>query len=565
MSFLHSLLDAVRSWGRRRANRQTSKRMTAQVEHLDHRQLLSIGFTGNVPIDFPATQQPGVVVIPDNPSVIHPIIPPQFQSLIKASGFDVTAIRLSYDPTTDVLSIGLEGPPANGVSGQQVIAGDADDNGNSATVNPAVTAIDPGFQNPGDMGGSQFMGAFLDLSNPSIPSVVAGIAPEMPGYTKNYTVAQAVVNPQYPGSAPQFGTPLPQFNGNVYLVNDPSHPNFEFAIDHFSQLYQLETGKALTPNATIGVGAFGGSGQDDGISKAFFPAVPISFAGAIQPPPAPCPASPTVYINPHSGYHINTAHPDRIRVNVLGSSGFNATTIVPSTVTLGGAHPFASFTRRFKFDQVPEETFVFRGTDVVLPRGITNATISGQTSSGQSFSSTVQVFNRNYSFYSRAQIASQQARLARAGIVPAAFQQASSGSTALADPPATSPAASIPSTTLTPMVVDAPASANSASTTGASTVVSLNPASRLARAIQSRSATPRFDNAFNRVQARTDKVQATPEARPMVRIDRQNAVVRTHLAPRGGNGGAGGFLNSTLPKFLSQPKGIATAVLGLGA
>jgi len=44
------------------------------MEQLDHRQLLSVNFTGNVPIDFPATQSPGVVVLPDNPLVQHPAI-----------------------------------------------------------------------------------------------------------------------------------------------------------------------------------------------------------------------------------------------------------------------------------------------------------------------------------------------------------------------------------------------------------------------------------------------------------------------------------------------------------
>ena len=52
---------------------------------------------------------------------------------------------------------------------------------------------------------------------------------------------------------------LPQFGGNVYKVNSPVHPNLEFSIAHFSQLYFSETGQQLTANSKIGLGSFAGS------------------------------------------------------------------------------------------------------------------------------------------------------------------------------------------------------------------------------------------------------------------------------------------------------------------
>ena len=76
MSLFARLLQAVRSWRRRRGGPKTVRYAGIAMEQLDHRQLLSVNFTGNVPIDFPATQSPGVVVLPDNPSVVHPTLGP---------------------------------------------------------------------------------------------------------------------------------------------------------------------------------------------------------------------------------------------------------------------------------------------------------------------------------------------------------------------------------------------------------------------------------------------------------------------------------------------------------
>jgi hypothetical protein len=121
--------------------------------------------------------------------------------------------------------------------------------------------------------------------------------------------------------------------------------------------------------------------------------------------------SPPVLINPHEHRHINTAHPTDIRVTIFGTSGFNVNQIIPQTVTLGGAHPVFAFTRHVNRDQFLDETFVFRGTDVKLPRGIIEATVTGSLKNGQTFATATQVFNRNFSFYPtpRAQRAEEKA------------------------------------------------------------------------------------------------------------------------------------------------------------
>ncbi len=135
MSLFARLLQAVRSWRRRRGGPKTIRYAGITMEQLDHRQLLSVNFTGNVPIDFPATQVPGVVVLRDNPLVQHPAIAP----IVKVSGFDISGIRVSYSPFDDTLRIGLDQPQSGNHPGE-VIADDSDNNGNSGTVNPEVTA-----------------------------------------------------------------------------------------------------------------------------------------------------------------------------------------------------------------------------------------------------------------------------------------------------------------------------------------------------------------------------------------------------------------------------------------
>src|SRR5262245_32365240 len=353
MSLFSRLLQAVQTWRRRRGPKSV-KRAGITIEQLDHRQLLSVNFTGNVPVDFPATQSPGVVVIPANSSVTEPSIPRLLQPFVPVSGFAVQDIRVSYDAVTDTLSVGLNAPPSGNAGQGQVIAGDADDNGNPGTVNPNITNFEnppmsgtfpfAGFQDFPDFTGSEYMGAVLSFTGASSPQVVAGFSevspiaptPSNPIPAKPYQVAVA-----NPSNLPIFGPNLPQFAGGYFLPSSPTSPNFEFSIQHFSQLYQAETGQALTPNSVIYVGAQAGSSNDDGIGELVFPPqpVPISTATTPTPTPTPCPPqSPTIYVNPHEHRIIDTAHRDLIRVTIVGTSGFNVRQINPTTVTLDGVH-----------------------------------------------------------------------------------------------------------------------------------------------------------------------------------------------------------------------------------
>jgi hypothetical protein len=431
MSLFKTLLHAVRSWRRRRGGgTKAPKRAGVALERLDHRQLLSVNFTGNVTTDFPASLQPGVVAInpdPANPPQI-PLIPPPLLPIVKVSGFAITGLRVSYTPADDVLSIGIV-QPDNQRDGRPVIAGDADNNGNSETVNPAITAM-PGFQNfmdfP-DLGGPETMGVFLNFNpaNPNASDLIAGFSNDIPSLQKTYQVADAVVNPMF--RVPAFGTFRPQNTGGFFLFNSEANPNFELSIKNFSQVYQEKTGKPLTPDSQISIGAFGGS-DEGGISEAFFPPQGFTIRAASPtpaPPPPVCPpASPPILINPHQNRHVNTAHPETVKVVVFGSSGFPVAAIEPATVRLGGAAPTGELIRDVNRDGFPDAVFDFLGDQIHLPPGITQAEVTGETVTGQMFASSTGIFNRDLSFYTPAQIAEQQARKAARAVAAERFDGA---------------------------------------------------------------------------------------------------------------------------------------------
>ncbi len=443
MSLFTKLFEAVHSWRRRRGGIKPRKRSDLAMEQLDHRQLLAVNFTGVVATDFPVTTNPGVQVIADAPisqggTNTVPLIPTNLQGVINVSGFQINQLRVSYTQADDTLNVGLEGPP-NGRDGRQVIAGDSDNNGNSATVDPRVSALSPAFVDPADMGGSKTYGVSLYLNNAPLPQIAAGFPIQNPtgSTSKPYEVARAIF-PAGGTQLPNFdqNNVLPQYTGNYYLANDPNHPNFELQISHFSQLYQQTTGLPFTPQSPVSLGAFGSTLQNGGISDEIFPPQAVNFPQAtvplppppvppVPPPPPPPPViqecAPTILVNPHLNYHVNTAHNGAIRVSVLGSSGFDPTTIVPSSVRFGnpatiatnGASPILNFENNVNRDQFPDETFVFNGLNVVLPPGITNAEITGTTTSGQNFASTVRVFNRDASYYPQTAINQQQAAFAK--------------------------------------------------------------------------------------------------------------------------------------------------------
>ncbi len=247
-------------------------RFSARTEWLERRDVPAIVFSGNVLSDFPVTAGSGVKLLTGGP-VDQPIVPPDLQSVITKTGFDLEGIALSYDPVSDVLYVGIL-QPVNGIDGRRVIAGDADNNLNAATESFAVLGIDPQFTDFADLLSSEGMGVYFDFNADGTPDVIAGINDD-PFGNKAFQVARAVV--VNPAQRPAFGAELTGFAGNFYLVNSPDHPAMEFGIRNFRQLVQQVVGTPLTTNQAMAAGAFGSPSASTRISEAHYKPQAFTF------------------------------------------------------------------------------------------------------------------------------------------------------------------------------------------------------------------------------------------------------------------------------------------------
>ena len=115
----------------------------------------------------------------------------------------------------------------------------------------------------------------------------------------------------------------------------------------------------------------GGSANDNGISETFFPEQAVDDRrGDADSAPTPCPPqSPTIFVNPHEHRIIDTLHRDLIRVNILGTSGFNVKEINPSTVTLDGVHCHRPHHAEGSARPVPDGHLRLRGQPVASAQG----------------------------------------------------------------------------------------------------------------------------------------------------------------------------------------------------
>jgi hypothetical protein len=426
MSLLQSFLNTLRSLRRRRGGPRSkdSTRSRVAVERLDHRQLLTVNFTGNVITDFPAAGQPGVAILSAHVDPIDPNadqvaeVPAYLQPYVQTSGFAVNQIFVSYDSEDDILSVGFNQPESGNGTGKSVIAGDADDNGNAGNpawpsplpppVDPTVAAVvlsETGFvfQDFAELAGSEGMYSFLDFNADGTADVVAGFSNDP--FRPNFEIADAVTS--VPGAAPSFGAPLTGYTGSFFLSNDSQHPNLEFQIANFSDLYLAKTGQTLKSDSYLAIGAFAGSDADDGISSTFINFKPFTLPTVPVPE---CPIPPDIWVNPHEHRHINTAHPTDVRVYVLGASNFDVNDIVDSTVTFAGASPYITYDQPVNHDQYMDRVYVFNSLDLDLDGGLQDALLVGQLEDGRTFRVSRQVFVRDDSFYSPADLAVRDAK-----------------------------------------------------------------------------------------------------------------------------------------------------------
>lgn len=208
-------------------------------------------FTGDVEVDFPATN-PDVVVIADVGGIGDVGNP-----LGAVSGHEIADLRLLFDQASDELFVGI-----NFVG----VGGDPEGDGDPASgdiVDPANPSNILGLDIAA-FGGGEAVSVVFDLDSDGVADVIAGVAEGAD--INGFSVSEGLFFNDFfnslvaPGSA--YGAPIPGAIGVAPADTSASSPDIEFSIAGLSNL-----GSALEP--TIGVLAFSGSSQDGGIGEEF--------------------------------------------------------------------------------------------------------------------------------------------------------------------------------------------------------------------------------------------------------------------------------------------------------
>lgn len=191
-----------------------------------------ITFTGNVANDFNPATNPNVVVIPHSDTPVHIAQPAWMTQAGLVSGWNIQDIRLSYNPATDTMYVGVN---------TFGIAGDVDGKGLIGKTDTQLT--NAGGSNPANFGGDKAMAVgFAPLSgvfnpsNPPAPVIVAGVPGNksqdgagLDGFSvAKWAPAGGTAGPNY-DLVTSFGTPIPN-SGN--LAFDPSACASRLRIHH---------------------------------------------------------------------------------------------------------------------------------------------------------------------------------------------------------------------------------------------------------------------------------------------------------------------------------------------
>lgn len=204
----------------------------------------SVTFTGDVDADFPAA-----TIIADQ-GVDDVGMPPSLVNF--RSGWDLSGIALSYDAASDTLFVGF-----NAIG----ILGDADGEGDPGFSNPGLL-INGGVDRPNFEGTESFTLSF-DLDNDGATDVIAGlpIGEDLSGFTVA-TFDQAFELQPLAG----FDVDLPANTGVTSGNTSAANPDIEFTITNFSALL---ADYVVDGQTDIGLTAFAGSLEDDGIGEDF--------------------------------------------------------------------------------------------------------------------------------------------------------------------------------------------------------------------------------------------------------------------------------------------------------
>ena len=204
-----------------------------------------VTFTGNAAADFAGVAGSDVVTDPIGDVGVPTNIP-------NVSGWDIQNIFVAYDPVADKLFVGID---------TFGIAGDADGDGAPGGTSAELTA-NSGMDFP-DLGGTESVTFSFDLDCDNVVDVIVGVpfAEDINGFA----IAEDLNIPLPPAS---FGAPI--VNASITLFASPSaaQPDLEFCINSFSNIVSDYSAVGVDQ---IGIRAFAGSIDDDGIGEDFVP------------------------------------------------------------------------------------------------------------------------------------------------------------------------------------------------------------------------------------------------------------------------------------------------------
>lgn len=213
-----------------------------------------INFTGFVENDF-SKSDPSVKVINVNAKATD-VGPSAFMVQNGwVSGWAVKDIRLSYNQSTDTLSVGVNAFK-NG-AGHPAIFGDADGNGDPGGASPQMVKAG-GIDNASLGGHKSFAIAFaadkkVGQEIPGVPVLIAGVPADksLAGTgTDHFTVAP-YRNVDL-GLGYNFGKALTGNVGNLAFDPSAAHPGLEFTINNFSKVSGFDPAKGVWIKAYAG-------------------------------------------------------------------------------------------------------------------------------------------------------------------------------------------------------------------------------------------------------------------------------------------------------------------------
>ena len=199
--------------------------------------------TGDAEQDLNPSRLPGVQIKVDNARFPNSPTSDVAQSLFitndgRITGWNIKDVRLAYNPATDRLGVGV-----NFFS----IAGDVDGDGDPGVADSRTLAAG-GVDLP-NLSGRESITVAFDTNRDGTPDILAGVPANKTGSGIDaFTVSsyQPAAGTVQPGIERSYGSPLPQFAGNLAYNPSSQHPDFEFTLNNFTQL----TGLTFDSNQT---------------------------------------------------------------------------------------------------------------------------------------------------------------------------------------------------------------------------------------------------------------------------------------------------------------------------